>query len=374
MGLYSRLCTWLPIRRNKIVFCNFSGRGMGGSPKYIAEELLRQHLPYDLVWLTDREGMVFPKGIRSVPMFSPKGRFELSTAKVIVNNVKHKLPFIKRKGQYYIQTWHGDFALKFIEKEVEDKLDPAYIYESKEDSKETDVILSASRQFSEIARNAFWFDGEIYESGQPCHDPYFWKDDTVEKVRVHLHLPPETQIALYAPTFRDGNADFSFPDFSGIIKALEQISGKTWILLIRLHPNDLDRAERIVFTENILNASSYPDTQDLAKAADLLITDYSSIMYDFALQRKQVVLYAPDIAFYEKTRGLRRIFHELPFPLAQAEAEMQGALREAFSPNYSERLEVFLQERVRSFDDGRASERIAARIKAVIDGSFHGGQ
>lgn len=372
MGLYSKICTWLPISRKKIVFCNFCGRGMGGSPKYIAEELLRERLPYDLVWLTDGEDHTFPSGIRPVKMFSPRGRYELSTARVIVNNVKHKLPFVKRKGQYYIQTWHGDFALKFIEKEVEDKLDPAYVYESKEDSKETDVILSASRQFTEIAQDAFWFDGEIYESGQPCHDPYFQISDAEEKVRVHFRLGPQTKLALYAPTFRDGNNDFKFPDFSRIIAELERISGKAWILLVRLHPNDQARVERISFTEDILDASPYPDTQDLAKAASLLITDYSSIMYDFALQRKQVILYAPDIAFYEKTRGLRSIFHQLPFPLAQDGEELPRAIRAAFTPNYPEQLKIFLQERVRSFDDGHASERVAARIRSVIDGSFHG--
>lgn len=372
MGLYSKICAWLPVRREKVVFCNFSGRGMGGSPKYIAEELLREHLPYDLVWLTDGKGHTFPSGIRQVPMFSPRGRYELSTAKVIVNNVKHKLPFVKRKGQYYIQTWHGDFALKFIEKEVEDKLDPAYVYESKEDSRDTDVILSASRQFTEIARAAFWFNGEIFESGQPCHDPYFQQSDAEEKVRARFRLGPETQLALYAPTFRDGNNDFKFPDFSRVIAELERISGKDWIILVRLHPNDQARAGRISYTEKILDASPYPDTQDLAKATSLLITDYSSIMYDYALQRKRVVLYAPDIAFYENTRGLRSIFHELPFPLAQEDVEIPEATKEAFSPKYHKELEVFLQERVHSFDDGRASERVAARIRSVIDGSFHG--
>ena len=161
-------------------------------------------------------------------------------------------------------------------------------------------------------------------------------------------------------------------DFNEVIKELERISNKSWVLLIRLHPNDIARSGQISFTENILNASPYPDTQDLTKAADLLITDYSSIMYDFALQRKQVVLFAPDLEFYEKTRGLRSIFYELPFPLAQKSEEMSLSLQKAFSTEYPELLRKFLQERVCSFDDGHASERIATRIKAIIDGTFHG--
>ncbi|MBQ3849140.1 MAG: CDP-glycerol glycerophosphotransferase family protein, partial [Clostridia bacterium] len=96
-----------PISKDKVVFANFLGRGMGGSPKYIAEEMLRQDLPYDMVWLVSDTSVTLPSGIRPVKMFSLRGRYELATAHVIINNVKHKLPFKKKKAQYYIQTWHG---------------------------------------------------------------------------------------------------------------------------------------------------------------------------------------------------------------------------------------------------------------------------
>ena len=375
MGVFSRLCTFFPVHHRKVVFCNFNGRGWGGSPKYIAEEILRQGLKYDLVWLADKEDKSIPAGIRQVPMHSPRGRYELSTARVIVNNVKNKLPFTKKRSQYYIQTWHGDFALKFIEKEVEDKLNPGYVAESKADSRETDLILSASRQFSNIVRNSFWYDGEVFECGQPCNDVYFHHESRArDKVKALFHLSDDTKIALYAPTFRDGNLGFEFPDFQVILQNLETLTNNSWALLIRLHPNDQGRVSTVKFTDKVLDGSPYPDTQDLAKAADLLITDYSSIMYDFALQRKPVILFTPDLEAYLQRRGLRDIYWELPFPQVRAKEALEDAIDTVFGSDYSTRLTSFMKERICSYDDGHASERIVDRIRQVVEGSFHHGR
>lgn len=368
VGFVQWACRLFPIRRNKVVFANFIGKGMGGSPKYIAEEILREGLGYDLVWLTEDKKARFPKGIRPVKMYSVRGRYELATASVIVNNVKHKLPFKKRAGQYYIQTWHGDFALKFIEKEVEDKLNPGYVAESKADSRETDVVLSGSRQFSEIVRQSFWYDGEIFECGVPCNDPFFTSNESsIQSIRAMFGIQDGTHIALYAPTFRDGaSKDFEIPDFEMVVNQLRAIDGHPWVLLVRFHPLDQGQLAKVSFSDCVLNGSKYPDPQDITKAADFLITDYSSIMYDFALQRKPVVLFAPDIEQYQAARGLRQIFWEVPFPLAQTKEELPVALSKAFAPDFSSRLETFLKDRVCSFDDGRASERVVARIKEVI--------
>lgn len=360
-------CHLFPIAKRKIIFANFYGKGMGGSPKYIAEEILRQGLDYDLVWLTENTNDSFPHGIRPVKMFSLRGRYELATAAVIVNNVKHKLPFKKRKKQYYIQTWHGDFALKFIEKEVEDKLNPLYVEESKADSKETDLILSGSRQFTNIAKKAFWYDGEIFECGVPCNDPFFTPSETARRaICGMLKIPENARIALYAPTFRDGkNKDFELPNFETIVDNLTTVTGQPWVLLVRFHPLDQERLAKVTFSERILNGSGYPDPQDITKASDLLITDYSSIMYDFALQRKPVILFAPDVDNYQQTRGLRDIFWDVPFPLAQTQCNLPGAITAAFAPTYIGRLESFLKDRVCSFDDGHASERVVERIKII---------
>ena len=360
----------LPVSKNKIVFANFLGRGMGGSPKYIAEEMLRQALPYDMVWLVSDTNEKFPSGIRPVKMFSIRGRYELATARVIINNVKHKLPFKKKNTQFYIQTWHGDFALKYIEKEVEDRLNPGYAAESKADSRETDLILSGSHQFTDIVKSSFWYDGEIFECGVPSNDPFFVHDGFLtKKVRNHFGISEAAGIILYAPTFRDGdNSVFDIPDFDAIVNRLKEITGKTWVLLVRFHPLDQQQLARVKFNDNVVNGSSYPGTQDLSKAADLVITDYSSLISDFLLQRKMGVLFVPDVERYEQTRGLRPIFWEVPYPIVRTQKELIQHLEDLFQVESATKRESFLKDKINSFDDGHASERVVERVQRVISG------
>ena len=102
--LYRNLFRHASLQSNKIIFNNFNGRGYGDNPKYIAEELLRREMPYDLVWVVNRkQDPTVPKAIRTVRAGSWREAYEYATAKVIVNNVKSRLPFHKKKEQYYIQ-------------------------------------------------------------------------------------------------------------------------------------------------------------------------------------------------------------------------------------------------------------------------------
>ena len=128
-----QLLRWLPVKHNKIVLNNFHGFGYGDSPKYIAEEIIRQKLPYDLVWLVADMSMEFPPEVRKVKMQSVHASYELSTAKIIISNVKVALPYHKKRSQFYIQTWHGSMAFKAIEADAQDKLEPNYLKETKED-------------------------------------------------------------------------------------------------------------------------------------------------------------------------------------------------------------------------------------------------
>ena len=144
-------------KQNKIVFVNFLGRGYGDSPKYIAEEILRQSLPYDLVWLVYNMNDIFPNGIRKVKFYSLKSRYELSTARVIISNTKGRLPYFKRKSQYYIQTWHGGFGVKYIEKDIEQFLPKEYVRDSKYDSSITDLILSGSDFQTQVIKKSFCY-------------------------------------------------------------------------------------------------------------------------------------------------------------------------------------------------------------------------
>lgn len=344
----------------KIVFSNFNGRGYGDNPRYIAEEILRQGLKYDLVWLVSDLNEKMPEGIRKVGFYSRSARWELSTAKVIINNVKSLLPFTKKKSQYYIQTWHGDFPLKYIEAEVEDKLDAEYVRCSKEESKQIDLILSGSRYMSDIYRKSFWYEGEILEKGIPRNDVFFKEHSISDK--------PCRQV-LYAPTFRDDYKPFPTPDFHSLIAALENLTGEKWRVVIRLHPNERDQSSRFVFSDSIIDGTSVSDPQLLLVESDLLITDYSSVMYEFALMKKPVILFAADLEQYKaEGRGLRSIYDCLPFVLCKTDDELLRLLPLALSKEYPACFESFRREKVGSYDNGTASEAVVFRIKEVIGG------
>lgn len=368
MGVFDRICRLLPLSRNKIVFSNFLGNGFGENPKYIAEEIIRRNLPYDLVWLVRNPDEFVPNPIRKVEIYTRNCRWELATARVIISNVKSGLPFQKKVGQYYIQTWHGDFPLKYIEREAVGSLSENYVRASQIDSSVTDLILSGNRFFSGIVRDAFWYDGEILEKGLPRNDIFFRPSDAVsQKIRGVYKIPAGSRILLYAPTFRGIGKHLPELELGLIREKLEQISGGAWSILFRLHNVDRGRDVSSLLQAGGIDVSDYPDVQELECASQLLITDYSSMMYDFAIQGKPVLLFTPDVVEYSMDRGLRPLFYRLPFPRFEESGHFESALSEVLSEEGRRKCQSFFEHEVISVETGHSSEAVVNRIQQFID-------
>ncbi len=365
-------CRYTPIKKAKIVFSNFNGKGFGDNPKYIADEIIRQRLPYDLVWLVSDLNEIMPKGVRKVKFGGSDMKLELSTAKIIVNNVKNDLPYNKKKEQYYIQTWHGGFPLKYIEAEVEDKLTPEYVEASRRDSQKIDLLLASCSLDEEIMQNNFWYSGEIFKVGIPRNDVYFKRDSKIKKrVYEELGIPNEYHVVLYAPTFRDDNSTASYNlAAQRIIDTLQEITNDKWAIIIRLHPNVTQYSSLFTYTENILDGSFYHDPQELSFVSDFLITDYSSIMYDFSLMKKPVFIYANDLEEYKHGRGLRPIYETLPFSISHTNDDLVHAIASFDKDAYLRQTESFWTENVEIYDRGVASKAIVERIKLVVTDKF----
>lgn len=359
------LMKWLPVARHKIVFNNFYGKGYGDSPKYIAEEILRQGIDADMVWLVNDLSMAFPPGIRKVKLQSLKASFELSTAKIIVSNVRATLPYKKKRSQYYIQTWHGSVAFKAIEKDAIDKLDSNYVREAVADSGMISLFLSSNSIQTHEIQSCFWYDGEIFESGSPRNDMLFMGDDVKNRIKQRLGLAPDTKVVLYAPTFRDDfRMDVYNLNLPEVCSRLASRQGGHWIALARLHPNVTE--ERVIdYSDTVLNASSYPDMQELLLIADALITDYSSTIYDATIMKKLVLLYAPDLDDYKANRGLKQIYFDLPTRICQTSDDLCNYIDEIDVGQYHAELRRFLDS-IKVFDDGHASERVVKRIASVM--------
>ena len=370
---FRRVLYYFPICRNKIVFLNYDGKGYGDNSKYIAEEILRRNLPFKLVWLVRRDAYV-PEPIRKAGLLGTRGLYELSTAKIIVNNCKSNLPadFRKKKNQFYLQTWHGDFALKFIEKEIETVLSASYLASTKADSAMTDAVVTGSRSFSTIVKESFWLPDNcaILEYGVPRNDMYFRGEAFKADLKKRLGFSEKDKILLYAPTFRDkGETDCYNLDFERLRDALCLKTGEPWKMVIRLHPNITRLADRFRYGESIVNGSTYSDQQELCMVSDCLITDYSSIMGDFLLMRKPVFLYVPDLDRYagrDTGRGLRDLFYKMPMPFCRTQDELEAQIGGFDFESFTRDAEIYLQENYQSFDDGHASERVVDYLLQIL--------
>lgn len=362
---YQAYCRAKPIQKDKIVLWSDNFKSFGCSPKYIALYLAKQFPgKYDLVWVLEQDRPIpqgIPEGIRVVRYFSMEYLKELSTAKVVICNSRMGKAhyFRKRKGQYYIQTWHSSLRLKKIEGDAPG-LSEAYTQQAKIDSKNIDLLLSGCRFSSDIFRRAFWYDGEIYEHGTPRCDGFFGSDQAVrQKVFDFYGIPQDKKLALYAPTFRkDKKASLYGMDFAMLGQAL----GDDWALGCRLHPN----IAADLAVDNAIGMSKYPDMQELLAACDLLITDYSSSMFDMAVAGKQCALYLPDLQQYTAgERGLYFDIQSLPFPKGENMEDFCRCLK-GFD-GYQARCAAFLQE-IGSFEDGNAAAAVAKRIEEICHG------
>ena len=356
----------LPLQANKLLFWSNSFHSYGDSPKYIAE-YLNQNFPgkYDLVWVFETGTPIpddLPDGIRVVRYFSIDYLKEISTAKFIICNARtgpyHY--FNKRNGQIYIQTWHSSLRLKMIEGDAP-SLPESYVNAAKADSEKIDLLLSGCGFSTEIFRRAFWYDGEIMQGGTPRCDLFFGDRSKVrQKVFDHYGISADSKLALYAPTFRDSKiAQTHGLDFKKLSAALAKSENADWVIGCRYHPNLKDAA----VPDGSVSMTAYPDMQELIAAADILITDYSSCMFDMAIKGDPCVLYAPDIKEYTaRERNLYFDLESLPFPVARNMDELVSAVESFDREEYRTKVHSFLDS-VGNSEDGHAAERVAEYIE-----------
>ena len=363
-------CVWsalklTPIHKNRIVFCSYYGRGYSDSPKAICEVLRRSGKDLDLVWLCkdSKAKDSLPDGVRAVEYKGLQRLKVLASAGAWVDNCR-KYENLKRKKQFYLQTWHG-FALKRVEQDVESTFEPEYIEACKKDSSQCDLFISGSGFMTKLYRERFWYKGLVLNTGTPRNDIFYEDHSQIHaKVCKVLKLPEDRKLALYAPTFRgDKSTDAYRIDAEMVRRKCEENFKGEWSVLIRLHPNVAEQSEQLFSYDGdrLINATSYPDMQELLCAAGLLITDYSSSMFDYALTGKPIVQFATDIEAYAKDRNFYFPIDQLPFRLARSNAELETILSDLqplwTSPEWAE----FAREN-EFCEDGSASIRCAALI------------
>lgn len=344
-----------PIHENQIVFMSYYGKQTNCNPFSIYEEIKKNNLNYECVWV-DNARKICDKSVKykSIGFY-----YYIRTSRFLVFNARPNFDIKKRKNQRYIQTWHSSLGFKMIEKDAEDTLDKKYIKKAKKDSKYIDLLISGCKYRTECFRRNFWYNGEIAEFGTPRNDILFSKEKEliVKTAKTELGISENTKVILYAPTFRNSNnlSYITSLDVNRLLIELEKKFQGNWVLVYRLHPNvNFDNK----LPQNIVDASNFTDMQTLLLMSDVLLTDYSSVMFDFMLLKRPIFLYASDHDEYiSKERKVYFTVDELPFDFCITNDSLVSVISNFNYEDYSKKVKKFT-DRIGTFECGLASKKV----------------
>jgi len=359
----------IPVNKKKIIFCSHLGKNYSCNPKYICDYILKFHLSeFKLVYLFDPSNCnptVFPEGVRPLSIYSKRFLYDIATCGVFISNTRIPEWFNlnPRKGQCYIQTWHSSLRLKMIERDA--NLGTDYEKWAISDSNKITTIVSGCAFSSKIFSNAFWYDGPLLEVGTPRID-YLLNISDKEKIDIYAkaNLDNRYKYVLYAPTFRKGGDLSAYSiDYALLSYNLSEKFGGEWKILFRLHPNLKDKVNANSLAECCIDMTSYSDIQELIVLSDIMITDYSSCMFDMAFMNKLCILYTADLDNYTANeRGLYFDITSLPFPLAKNNEELSKLINSYSDNEYGSKLATFMSK-IGSFENGNACKEIVDYIR-----------
>ncbi|GAA2424345.1 hypothetical protein GCM10010191_40820 [Actinomadura vinacea] len=355
--------------RDLAMFESFRGRQYSDSPRAIFEELARRRPDLEYVWITKDGQFEPPAGVRSVLYGSREHFRTLAQARFLVGNDPMPEWLRKREGQFYVQTWHGT-PLKRIGYDIERprfKNAQDYMRRFSADAAQWDVLVSPNPFSTPIMQRAFRYDGEMLESGYPRNDLLARGDlARASRVRALLGVPEGKRVVLYAPTWRDDQAKAGGyqMELQVDLDAARAALGDDHVLLVRGHFNLGGGVEGTdgVFS---IDVSRYPEIADLYLISDVMITDYSSVMFDFAVTGRPQLFFTYDLERYrDQLRGFYFDFEiEAPGPLCRTSPELIEAIRDAepVAAAYADRYRAF-REKFCTWDDGGAAARVVDRM------------
>lgn len=344
-----------------------AGKQYSCNPKAITEYLLSSGERYEIIWaFKNPAGFSFleKEGIKVCKIRSLRYYYFHLTAKVIVTNEMGEGEIPKRKEQYKIDTWHGGGGgYKRID------YTGARSLRARLDLKDTDLFCASSEtSLNNTVRLAFNHDGS-YFPGTPRNDVFFKPISIITKKNIcnYLKISEDCKLLLYAPTFRETHEDTfeSTIDYDRLRDVLNEKFGGEWKILVRMH----SAVKTYKFEEKpyLCDATRYPDMQDLLEVCDVLITDYSSSIWDFSFTNRPCFLYCYDLEEYINSRGFNKPIVEWGLPIAKNNSELCNAIRQFDSETH--KLEMENQHRINgSFEDGNATRDMVAVIDAFCMG------
>ena len=370
----------IPVQDNKILFHTQEDKYCCNQ-KYLCEEFRKRNLgdKLDLVYVIPKKGGRgnVPEDVRVVPRGKYEYFREMFSAKYIfTNSILYKNnAFRLKKNQVLFQTWHGSLGIKRFDRNSY-KGSIRWVWGAIATGKMTKYCISNSTFEEDVYRDSYWPKTPCLRYGHPRNDIMFdnfveHRASIKEKFLLDYEQSYNTHFILYAPTFRDSkNFDCYNIDIEGILNAAKERFGGEWKMLLRYHMSvrkvykkrDQLRAGH---NDMVIDVTGYPDMQELMTIADIAITDYSSWIYDFVLQRRPGFIFATDIELYNNERGFCYPLEATPFAIATNNEQLvQNIL--AFDENtYLEKVETFLEDKG-CIEDGHASERTVDKVLEMM--------
>lgn len=379
-GLYIIGSYIIPVNDKIILFESSNGRNFTGNPKSIYEEILNQGLDneFKCVWVfTDTNTKTNGNPIKVKKSFFKFLYYTLRSGTWVFDS-RHLYYLRKNKKTKYIQTWHGTPLKKLaLDMDYIDMSGNQDISQYHDDFKKNtalwEYLISQNSYSSEIFKRAFDFKGEMLEIGYPRNDILINKNkpEDIEEIKTRLNIPKDKKIILYAPTWRDNEyyakGEYKFAtemDFDKMYKELKD----DYILIVKFHYLVKENIDWSKYDDFVIECDADWDIQELYLISDMMITDYSSVMFDYSILKRPMIFFTYDLENYKN--NLRDFYFdmvaEVPGPICETNDEMIDFIKnyteEDYASEFGEKYKKW-NEKFNPFDDGNASKKIIELIR-----------
>lgn len=375
--IFLRIFFIFPIKKNRIFFSSFDGKNYDCNPKYIFEYMIREWGDnYAYVWcINDKTKIPRNQKIICVSYHSLLYFFYLFTSKVIISNLGREASLPKRNQQILINTWHGGGAYKKCANEIAKKSKSRLLFVKstwKQRANNTDFIISSCKMQDKAFNVDFYLNNSKFlKTGMPRNDIFFRITPIqIQKIKENIcakyKINENKKLILYAPTQRRNTSGVLITnkfniDIEKICKAVNERFGGESILLYRYHIG----TQGITFNHAI-DVSNYPDMQELLLIADILITDYSSSIWDYSFTYKPGFLYTPDLEQYIKETNFHTPIELWPYPYAETIDKLCNEILQYDEKSAHKKIQKHHLS-LESYEKGNAAEKVCQIIQNIIN-------
>lgn len=378
LHLYHMETKIIPVQQDIIIFESNLGRNYTGNPRCIYEEMVRQGLDkkYRCYVILDDINTNIPGNAKKLKRSRTLYFMIMGVAGIWVCDSRQPNYIIKRKGVHYIQTWHGTplkkLALDMESVNMAGETDiERYKQKFYKNTRTWDYLLSQNRFSTDIFKRAFAFDKTMLEIGYPRNDILISgnQEQYIAELKKKMGLPLDKKVLLYAPTWRDNEyyekGAYKFTQALDFDLFQEKL-GDEYVCIVKYHYLVKENRDWSAYKDFIYKYDMCEDIAQLYLVADMMITDYSSVMFDYSLLRRPMLFFAYDLEDYkDNLRGFYFDFlEEAPGPIARTTKELTDSILYYKQEDYKAKYEAF-HNKYNHADDGNASRKVVELIQEI---------